>query len=100
MRELVERELIGKYPSIPEMRNVTIYAHVLVFCTWPFQSHVDKMQPKLYQSKRCLVLDLHGLHDVSAVVSLWASISPLSAGGYLGEFPSAVALFPSTSDNT
>ena len=76
MRELVERELIGKYPSIPEMRNVTIYAHVLVFCTWPFQSHMDKMQPKLYQSKRCLVLDLHGLHDVSAVVSLWASISP------------------------
>ena len=100
MRELAQRELIGKYPSIPEMRNVTIYAHVLIFCTWPFQSHVDKMQPKLYQSKRHLVLALHGLHDVTALVSLWGSSSPLSAGGHLGEFPSAMALFPSTSDNT
>lgn len=57
MREWVQRELMGKYPSM-EMRNVTIYAPVLIFFTWPFQSHVDKMQPKKYQSKGDSVLDV------------------------------------------
>lgn len=33
------------------MGKVTISAHVLIFFTWPFQSHADKVQPNKSQSK-------------------------------------------------
>lgn len=59
-----------------EMRNGTICAQVLIFFTGHFQSHMDKMQPKKHQGKGELALDLQGLHDLRAVPSFWASISP------------------------
>lgn len=58
------------------MRNGTICVQVLIFFTNPFQSHMDKMQAKKHQSKGDLALDLQGLHDLRAVPSFWASISP------------------------
>ena len=65
----IERQI-----SIREMRNVTIYAHVLIFFTGPSQSHVDKMQPERNQSEGRLGSDLCGLHDIREVLSplsLW-----------------------------
>lgn len=75
---------MGKYPST-EMGKVTIYAHVFISFTWPFQSLVDKMQLKRDQSKGDSVLDLQGLRDPNAVFSWCALLFRLSAGGCLGE---------------
>ena len=63
------------------MRNVTIYAHVLIFFTGPSQSHVDKMQPEQNQSEGGLGSDLRGLHDIREV------LSPPHCGWVLGGIP-------------
>ena len=53
MRERVRRELMGKYPSV-EMRNGTIYAHVLIFFTWPFRATWIKCNQRNTEAARVI----------------------------------------------